>query len=156
MCTGTAFKVYKTDIYLPHIENEKFSNVRNLRYHGKTTIKLPKIRMEHHFRANFLLAENQMSRFTIQHLVNLCQTKKLRLWLKFYVTKETKISTISGYTLHVICKAVYLLSATVHINSIYKFEIIHTNSSNAYQKLILGFEFSLLWQFKCQTVSFHI
>ena len=87
---GTAFKVYITDIYLPHIENEKFSSVRNLRYHGNKTIKLSYIRMKHHFRANFLLAENQMSRFTIQHLVNTCQTKKLRLWLKFYVTMETK------------------------------------------------------------------
>ena len=37
---GTAFKVYITDIYLPHIENEKFSNVRNLRYHGNNAIKL--------------------------------------------------------------------------------------------------------------------
>ena len=41
MYMGTAFKVYITDIYLPHIENEKFSNVRNLRYHGNNTIKLP-------------------------------------------------------------------------------------------------------------------
>ena len=40
MYMGTAFKVYITDIYLPHIENEKFSIVRNLRYHGKNTIKL--------------------------------------------------------------------------------------------------------------------
>ena len=37
---GTAFQVYITDIYLPHIENEKFSNVRNLRYHSNNTIKL--------------------------------------------------------------------------------------------------------------------
>ena len=38
---GTTFKVYITDIYLPQIENEKFSSDRNLRYHGNNTIKLP-------------------------------------------------------------------------------------------------------------------
>ena len=37
---STAFKVYITDIYFPHIENKKLSNVRNLRYHGNSTIKL--------------------------------------------------------------------------------------------------------------------
>ena len=139
---GTAFKVYITDIYLPHIENEKISNARNLRYHGNNTIILPKIRMKHHFRAKFLLAENQMSRFTIQHLVNTCQTKKLRLWLKFYVTMETKNRlSVDIPFVHVIWKAVYLLSATVHINGVYKLEIIHIKSSHANKKLTLGFRY---------------
>ena len=35
------------------------------------------------FRANLLMAENQMSRFTFQHLVNTYQKEKLRLWSKF-------------------------------------------------------------------------
>ena len=52
---------------------------------------------------------------------------------------ETKKSTISGYTLHVIWKAVYLLSATVDINSIYNFEKIHIKSSIANQKITSWF-----------------
>ena len=100
--------------------------------------------MNHHFRAKFLLVENQMSRFTIQHLVNTCETKKIKIVVTILRYHGNKKSAISGYTLHVIWKAVYLLSATVHINSVYKLEIIHIKSSNANQKLILGFEFLLL------------
>ena len=82
--------------------------------------------------------------------------KKIKIVVKIVRYHGHKILTISGYTLHVIWKAVYLLSATVYINSIYKFEIIHIKSSNANQKLVLGFEFSLQWQSKCQMVSFLI
>ena len=92
---GTAFKVYITDIYLPHIENDSLAMleikivVKILRYHGN------------------------------------------------------KKSTISGYTLHVLWKAVYqILSATVHFNSIYLFEIIHIKSSNANKKFfVLNFRY---------------
>ena len=40
MYVSTAFKVYIAEIYFPHIENKKLSNIRNLRHHGNNTIKL--------------------------------------------------------------------------------------------------------------------
>ena len=61
--------------------------------------------------------------------------KKIKIVVKILRYHGNKKSTISGYTLHVIWKAVNLLSATVHINSIYKFEIIHIKPSNANQKI---------------------
>ena len=151
---GTAFEVYITNIYFPHIEKKSLVMLEIHVTMATTPSNCLKYAWNTIFRAKFLLAENQVGLFTIQHLVNTCQ-KKLRLWSTFYVTMETKNRTISGYTLHVICKVVCLLSATVHINRIYKFEIIHIKSSNANKTVILCFEFSLLWQSKCQTVSFH-
>ena len=46
--------------------------------------------------------------------------KTIKIVVKILRYHGNKKSTITGYTLHVIPKAVYLLSATVHINSIYK------------------------------------
>ena len=51
MYVSTAFIVYITDNYFPHIENKKLSNVRNLRYHGNNTIKLSEIRLKYHFQS---------------------------------------------------------------------------------------------------------
>ena len=123
---GTAFNVYITDIYFPYIfENQKLSNVRNLLYIGNNNIKLSLIYLYHHFKASFLMTENQMCICTIQNLVNTYKKRKVILWSKFYVNMATYYRTVSKFTSNVICKAIYLPAATVHNNNKYKFNIIH-------------------------------
>ena len=56
------------------------------------------------------------------------------LWSNFYVTMATKHRSVSEFTLYVIYKAIYLPSATVHINNNYKFKIIYILFSNAKNK----------------------
>ena len=69
------------------------------------------------------MTENQMCISTIQHLVNTYEKnpQKLMLWSKLYITMATKHQTISGFTLHVIYKAIIYLQQqcilTINTNS---------------------------------------
>ena len=120
------------------------------------------------------MTENPLYLFTIQHLINKYKKTKINivvLILRYHGTKTSfwfwcvLSRYLSSYickhviflfTLHIICKSYHLPSATEHFNNRYKFKIIHICSSNANEKLILGFKFSLLWQSKFQTVNFYI
>lgn len=91
-----------------------FSNIGNLRYHDNTTIKLPLIYLERHFQSNFSHDRKRMCIFTIQHLVNIIKTRS-NMVVQILRDHGNKTSTISDFSKNVICKAIYLPSATVHI-----------------------------------------
>ena len=53
--------------------------------------------------------------------MNTYQSKtKINIVVQVLLAMAIKYRTISGFNLHVICKAIYLLSATVIINNKYK------------------------------------